>query len=96
MGQNQAYIEKLQAQLEEWDKELDKLKAKVGESSTRKDASSLQEHIKVLSKKRDETKEKLDELYQATAEDALDDIKQGAKNAFDSLKKAFEKGWSEF
>jgi chromosome segregation ATPase len=94
MSMKDAYIEKLQAQLDEWNAEVDKLKARVDSASA--DAKiDYYEQIDKLRKEQLEAQKKLIEL-QGASETAWEDVKAGVESAWDSLESAIKKAASRF
>ncbi len=94
MSLKDTYIEKIQAKLDQWSAELDKLEAKARDAKADVKVS-LQGHIDVLSQKRDDAKAKLKEIRQSS-NGAWEDLKEGAEGAFDSLREAINKAKSHF
>ncbi len=94
MSARDAYVEKLKAQLDEWNAELDKLQARL--RGARADAKiDYEKQIKTLRQQRDEATTKLAEIQEAS-EDAWEDLKQGMENTWTALKEAFERAKSRF
>ena len=94
MSMKEAYEKKLQARLDEWSAEIDKLKAK----ADKKEANAqLDYHKKIeeLESMRDAAKGKLVELKEAR-DDAVEDIKAGIESAWDSLGSALKSATSRF
>ena len=94
MNDKQAYEKKLQAQLEEWSAEIDRLKARATDLEA--DAQlELNERIEGLRAMRDAASERLDELRKA-GDDAWEDLKGGVDEAWTKLEQAFLKAKSRF
>ena len=94
MDEKQLYQQKRQAQLDEWQAEIDKFKAKASGASA--DAQlKLNEQIKVLEGKLTVGKAKLKEIAEAS-DDAWESIKGGAESAWASLKSGFSEAASKF
>jgi chromosome segregation ATPase len=94
MGTRDAFVQKLKAQLDEGNAEIDKLEAKAGRAEA--DVKiRYQEEIEKLRQQQQSAQAKLEELQQAN-EDAWEDLKDGVVGAWDSLKGAFEKAKSRF
>jgi septal ring factor EnvC (AmiA/AmiB activator) len=94
MNEKQLYQQKRQAQLDEWQAEIDKFKAKASGASA--DAQlKLNEQIKVLEGKLAAAKAKLTEIADAS-DDAWESIKEGAESAWASLKSGFSEAASKF
>ena len=80
MTNKEAYLKKAQAKLDEWNADLDKMKAKL--SAADADAKiKLDESIKELEVQRNEMKRKLDEIERA-GEDAWEDMRDGMESAW--------------
>ncbi|MGB5268578.1 MAG: hypothetical protein WBN30_18450 [Polyangiales bacterium] len=84
MKDRELYQQKMQAQLDQWKAEVDKLKAKSSGSSA--DAQlDINRQIRALERKIEEGKGKLSEIA-AAGEDAWESIKDGVESAWDALK----------
>ena len=94
MGKRDVYVERLKAQLDEWNAELDKLEAKTQEfeASAR---LGLQEDLKELRKKRDAAKARLAEIQEAS-EEAWEDLVHGFERSWDIFKESVEQAVSRF
>ncbi|WP_116473251.1 sll1863 family stress response protein [Zobellella maritima] len=94
MSMKDAYQQKLRSQLDEWDAELNRLKAKA--DMAKADIQiEYNKQIKALQSKRDEAGKKLAELEQAS-DDAWVDLKSGIENAWESLGQALKSASSRF
>ncbi|MCC5861202.1 MAG: coiled coil domain-containing protein [Gammaproteobacteria bacterium] len=94
MTDKHLYIEKAKARLDQWEADIDRLKAKAEE--TQADSRIEYQHqLEALRAKRDEARRKLREA-QDSSDDAWDDIKSGLDKAWDSIGKAFESARSRF
>lgn len=81
------YEQKLQAQLDSWAADIDKLKARASGASA--DAQiALNEQIDVLEDKYDEGESKLSELSDSS-DDAWESMKDGMESAWSSIKTSF-------
>jgi uncharacterized coiled-coil DUF342 family protein len=90
----EAYEKKIQAKLDEWNAEIDKLKAKA--DSAEADAQlEYYQKIEELRSMRENAANKLSEL-RAAGEDAWADLKAGIDGARDSLDKALKSATSRF
>ena len=87
-------IEKVKAQLEEWDYELDRMEHRA-EAVQADLKSKYHQLLDELKNKRTELIDKLDQ-YEDAAEDALEDLKEGVEMAWDSIKLGFLAAKSEF
>ena len=94
MSMKEAYEKKLQAQLDEWNTEIDKLKAKADKAEA--DAQlEYYKQIKELRSMQEEANSKLAELKEAS-DDAWEDLKAGMDSAWDSLGNALKSAASKF
>jgi len=84
MNDRDLYQQKMQARLNEWNAEVDKLKAKASGASADVQLD-INEQIRVLERNIEEGKGKLSEIA-AAGEDAWESIKEGVESAWDSLK----------
>ena len=94
MNDKELYQQKKQAQLDEWQAEVDLLKARA--AGARADARlKMNKKINSLETKIQEGKAKLSQLAKSS-DDAWDSIKDGVETAWDSLKHAFSDAASKF
>ena len=94
MSMKEAYQKKLQAQLDEWSAEIDKLKAKA--DSAEGDAQlEYYKKIEELRSIQEAANNKLTELKHAS-DDAWEDLKAGLDSAWDSLGNALKSAASRF
>ncbi len=94
MDEKELYRQKMQAQLDEWKAEVDKLKAQITGASA--DAQlELNELIKSLEGKVEEGKAKLAELANAS-EDMWESIKAGVESTWDVITSAFSDAVAKF
>jgi uncharacterized coiled-coil DUF342 family protein len=94
MSMKETYEQKLQAQLDEWGAQIDKLKAKADGA----EADVQLEYYKQIEELRamqESATDKLDELKDAS-DDAWEDLKAGIDNAWDSLGNAVQSAASRF
>ena len=94
MKDKELYQRKMQAQLDEWKADVDKLKAKASRASADTQLK-MNEQIKVLDSKIAEGKARLSELSRA-GEDAWESIREGMESAWDSLKSAVSDAAKKF
>lgn len=89
-----AFEEKLEAQMKEWNAQIDLLKAK---ADTAKAEAKVEYYAKIesLQQKRDTARTKLREL-KASGDEAWEDLKAGAKKAWDDVKSAYHDAASKF
>lgn len=94
MSDKEYYQQKLQAQLDEWKAELEKLKARAG--GARADAKhEMSQHIEALEGQVERGKAKLSELLEAS-DDAWESIRDGVETSWKSLRSAFRDAASKF
>ena len=89
-----AYVEKLKAQLDEWNADIDKLAAKAAQAEAEAKIE-YQNQLDDLRAKRDDVGDKLSAMQQA-GEGAWEDLKEGLENSWEILKMSFSKAKSEF
>jgi predicted RNase H-like nuclease (RuvC/YqgF family) len=89
-----AYVQKLKAQLDEWNADINKLEAKADQAEVR---AKIEYHKRIadLRARRKEVEDNIGELQQA-GEGAWEDLKQGLENSWEILKISFTKAKSEF
>lgn len=88
------YQEKMLAQLDQWQAEMDKLKAQSREASAEMQ-TKYQEEIETLRKKRDEMQVQYEKV-QASSVEAWEDFKKGADQAWDNMAEAMKSAWNRF
>ncbi|MGD9044752.1 MAG: coiled coil domain-containing protein [Desulfobacterales bacterium] len=94
MNPKDSYIQKLQAMLHEWDKEIDRLATKAIKAKA--DAKlEYYEQIEELRDKQDVAIEKLEKLRQAS-DDIWEDLKAGIESAWNDLSEAVKSASSRF
>lgn len=94
MGMKEEYQKKMQAQLDEWGTEIDKLKAKADKAEA--DAKiEYHKEIERFRAKQQAAQEKLDELKESS-EDAWEDLKAGVESSWNSLGDALKSAASRF
>jgi hypothetical protein len=89
-----AYEEKIDAQLEEWNAQIALLKAKADKGKAEVKIEYYKT-IEALQHRQDEARTKLHELKTA-GDEAWEDIKTGAEKAWDEVKTAFNIAASKF
>ncbi len=94
MSMKEAYQKKMQAKLDEWGTEIDKLKAKADKAEA---DAQLEYHkeIERFREKQQAAQQKLDELKES-GEDAWEDLKAGIESSWDSLGDALKSAASRF
>lgn len=94
MSMKEAYEQKLQAQLDEWSAEIDKLKARADDAEA--DAQlEYYKQIEELRSMQEAASNKLAELKDA-GDDAWEDLKAGVDSARDSLGNALNSASARF
>ena len=94
MSDREQYVEKAKARLEQWNAEIDKLRAKADEAEA--DAKiAYRKQIDDLRDRRDEAEAKLKEMTEA-GDGAWSDMKAGFDKAWDGMAEAFDKALSRF
>jgi hypothetical protein len=83
MDKRTEYVEKLSAQMVEWDVQIERLKEKA-ESATPEEKDEYSNTIAALQLKRDEAAVKLQGISTAS-EDEWEDLKAGAKQIWDEV-----------
>ena len=78
------YVEKLSAQMVEWDMQIDRLRDKV-ENATAEAKCEYSKTVSALQLKRDQAGEKLQKISAAT-DDEWEDMKVGAEQIWDEVK----------
>jgi len=90
----EAFQQRLEAQIEEWDTRLDELKAKAMDAGSELRAD-YDKQLETLAAKRDALQTKALELRKRT-EDAWDDLKSGTEKAWDDMRDALNRIASRF
>ncbi len=94
MNMKEAYEKKMQAQLDEWDADIKKLKAQADKA--RADAQlEYFKQIEELRERQHRAQQKLTEIQQAS-DTAWEDLRAGAESAWDSLADAMRAARSRF
>ncbi len=94
MDDKSAYAEKLEARLDQWRAEIDKLQAKAKEASADTQLK-YKEEIDNLRAQQKEAEQKLNELGEAQGK-AWEDLKSGAEAAWDNLGNAVRSAADRF
>ncbi len=94
MSDKELYQQRLQAQLDEWQAEIDKLKAKA-EGAGAETKLEMNRQIEELESKVEDARGKLSELSLAS-DLAWESLKEGVEMAWESLKSAFNKTSTRF
>ncbi len=94
MSMKEEYEKKMQAQLDEWVAEMEKLKAKAEQAEA--DARiSYNEQIEKLKQHQQEAQEQLDQFRKAS-EDAWEDMRTGMETAWTAFGEAMKTAASRF
>ncbi len=94
MSAKNAYEQKLQAKLDEWKADIDKLSAKA-EQAEADTKLEYQKQVEDLKKRREDMRERLGELKKS-GDSAWEDVKAGIENAWTSLEDAMRKATQRF
>ena len=94
MADKDAYVKKMHAKLDEWNAEIDKLKAKADQAEA-ESRIEYQNRIEDLRDKRKEAEKKMSQVKEA-GEGAWEDLKSGVQNAWDAMDKAVKSARSKF
>lgn len=94
MSKKDAYEQKFEAQLAEWEAEIDKLKAKAA-GATADARIKYHKEIEALESDRDSMRKRYDE-FRETSSDAWEDLKNGFERAGDSLSASIKSAFSRF
>jgi uncharacterized coiled-coil DUF342 family protein len=86
MTDKDAYVQKLHRKLDEWNAEIDRLKAR-GDQAEAKGRAEYHKQIQELTERRQAAQKKLEEMRQA-GESAWEDLKSGVQNAWDAMEAA--------
>lgn len=94
MEEKNAYQKKLQAKLDEWQADIDKMMAKAKQASADSQIK-YEKQIEELRARRDEMAEQLEKLQKSQSAAWLD-MKAGAEKAWDDMNTAMRKAWDRF
>lgn len=94
MSDYRFYQEKAKAQLEEWEADLDKLRAKARQEEA-DDKINLEDKIRELEEKLEKGKARYNELKES-GESAWESVKEGMDLAWNDLSIAFKEAKSKF
>ena len=93
-SQKDQYVQKLHAKLDEWNAEIDRLKARADKAEA-ESRIEYQNQIQYLQQRRREAEKKIDELRGA-GEGAWEDLKAGVQLAWNSMEEAVKSARSKF
>ena len=94
MSVKDSYIQKLKAQLDEWDAEIDRLKAKADQAEADLQLRYYKE-VEGLRKRQIEARDRLDELRRS-GEGAWEEFRDGVEKAWDELERGVKSALSRF
>lgn len=94
MIDRKAYIEKMKAQMDEWDQNLAKLEAKA-EDARDEMKQYYDDQMVRLKAQQEEAREMLDKMS-AASEAAWEDMRKGMETAWETTSKAFMDAFSRF
>jgi len=94
MTNKEAYQQQLQAKLDEWQAEIDKLRAKA-QGAAADSQVEYNKQIEALQSKQDDAKQKLSELQQAS-EGGWEELKAGIEKSWNDLGEAVNAARSKF
>jgi uncharacterized coiled-coil DUF342 family protein len=94
MSTRDAYVQKLKAQIDDWNADITKLEAKAGQAAA--DAKiKYEQSLDSLRAERDQVSEKLEQI-QESSEDAWEEFQGSAEDLWDRTKAAFAAAKAEF
>jgi hypothetical protein len=93
-NRRKVYEEKIDAQIKEWNAQIDLLKAKADKAKAEAKID-FYKTIDALQQKQEEAKAKLKELKTA-GDEAWEDVKKGAEKAWADIRKAYKDATSRF
>lgn len=94
MDKKQAYLEKLDAELDEWKAQITQLHAKADKAQADAKLTYLEEVDKLKAKQK-EAEAQMEKLKTAQG-DAWKDVTKGVEAAWDDLGKAMKSAWNRF
>lgn len=94
MDSKDAYVQKLQAQLDEWKNELERLRIKADQADAEA-RIEYQKQVNELEARREEMRKHSEKVMQAS-EDSWKDMKQAADNAWREFDTAFRRALDRF
>jgi len=94
MSKRKTYIEKMEQQILQWEKEIDELLAAAGKTRT-KLKGEYKTSIEKINKRKAEAEKHLTEL-RASGEDSWEDLKKGFEDSWKELRSSIERAKSRF
>ena len=94
MKTKEAYIQKLHAKIDEWNADIDRLKAKADQVEA-DSKIEYQKQMQTLKSKRDEIEKKVSEISRS-GENAWEDLKAGADLAWEAMSEAIKSATTRF
>jgi hypothetical protein len=94
MEDKEAYIKKLQARMDGWNAEIDKLRAKA-EKAKAESRIEFQNQIENLNQRRQAATNKLSDMREA-GEGVWEDLKSGVQGVWDAMEEALKSARSRF
>jgi len=94
MSTKDAYQQKLEAQLREWQADIDKLKARADQADADRKIAYDNE-IDSLQQKQQALRQKLEQL-RSSGEDAWEELRSGAEKAWKDMDNAFKSALTRF
>jgi uncharacterized coiled-coil DUF342 family protein len=94
MSTRDAYVQKLKAQIDDWNADITKLEAKAGQA-TADVRIKYEQSLNSLRAERDRVSDKLEQI-QESSEDAWEEFQAGAEDLWGRTKAAFAAAKAEF
>lgn len=94
MKNKEAYIQKLHTKIDEWNADINRLKAKADQVEA-DSKIEYEKQIQALKSKRDEIEKKVSEISRA-GENAWEDLKAGVDLAWEAMSEAIKSATSRF
>ena len=94
MSKRKTYIEKMERQIQQWEKEIDELLAATGKTRN-KLKGKYKASIDKINKRKAEAEKHLIELRES-GEDSWEDLKKGFENSWKELRSSIERAKSRF
>lgn len=94
MNDREDFVERLKAQLDDWNAQIRKMEAEARKSAAGAGVQ-YEEHLKRMRAQRDQAQRKLTELQKA-GDAAWDDMRKGAEDMWATMEESFRKAMSHF